>query len=1162
MEVVNNQQEMEILLATIQEAVSSTNVETNRHMMDVLEQISLSEGGLINLTKIIEHDYNSISQEYKLLASIVLKNSTAKLWMGDSLRVMSATEKNSIREFLTRYLSEPSCRVAIQLSSLTAKLASYDLSSDQWPDLITSLTNGLQSSQSRLTNIRAIFSIDAVLNELASCSSVNAKKAYSKVCASLFPVIVTIWAQNLKLITQKLNTIELSRTIECMEKLKIKNTGMDHMLIFVIFVTKVLNKNVEKCFPSLSKINSMPCFMRTYLGSIQILTKFVRHLRGSYSFFCDNSMGSTIEDSTATLHNIPTGDNIASSCVFENSDGGYAIHVLEIENQDEENVDETEYFIPDDFLQTSMGGFFSSVNLILKLLKTLVTTPPALQKQYPVAMGPYVESYCTFYYKELIEEHSATSNNFFKSIGLDLSDFSCSTNSTDNCIKNQSQFSNEILPMKYLSLASILFLSNVLSCSMYDDASIEKKKLLLTKNVEEPDEDSQKDANEINIIQTINIFRRNYFNLVRSATLLYHVLFPLLSYSQSEIEQWGEDPEQFYLAQQFMSESQTIKCAAEGLVCGLFDISPDAVTNITANFLMEQSLQQKVTSTTLTGEADIFFWDAVYVVAGLGVTHLGQKINPTEWLQFSFAPLLNNLLLSPSAGILSNGQQVLKARLMWLLSVWMYHFDPNYVPSILKMLMGVIGGEERNSNDIVVQLYAVQAISSLAKLESFNCVLLLGTLDDHSRPLVLPLVESLCILASRLEESDTKITVLGIVGDVIQLIGPMINNYPILIPLTEYLWQLWNNSDENDPIKSTILEVLSYLVKAAKSESSSIHYILIPLIRFTTSNTVETSYLVKDGISLWLAVIRNTTTQHYSIELDGLFVSILKILEYIFKTYQITASNLTDGLLLGLIIELMLKLYDQLKYVKSIHYREKLWTIALLSIFPSRIQNNQLNNSNNNHNNNNQEKSQDFCIFRSILSAGKFCTLTHPFYSNNNSNNNNHNNNNNSNNNKIEFSSEILSYLHILNYLHNIFPVESLTTWWDTIYNISLQKIQNDENNQKNINQSIKSLFQLISLQNDNDEDDIFDDENDNNDNNDNNNIEDGQMDEIQYNNLSDINNNINSNRIDCWNNILHNINLKDNNNKDIIEELFLTFAADDIIAKVPITALLYDKSE
>ena len=69
-------------------------------------------------------------------------------------------------------------------------------------------------------------------------------------------------------------------------------------------------------------------------------------------------------------------------------------------------------------------------------------------------------------------------------------------------------------------------------------------------------------------------------------------------------------------------------------------------------------------------------------------------------------------------------------------------------------------------------------------------------------------------------------------------------------------------------------------------------------------------------------------------------------------------------------------------------------------------------------------------------------------------------------------------------------------------------------------------------------------------------------MDEIQYNNLSEINNNINSNRIDCWNNILHNINLKDNNNKDIIEELFLTFAADDIIAKLPITALLYDKSE
>ena len=65
----------------------------------------------------------------------------------------------------------------------------------------------------------------------------------------------------------------------------------------------------------------------------------------------------------------------------------------------------------------------------------------------------------------------------------------------------------------------------------------------------------------------------------------------------------------------------------------------------------------------------------------------------------------------------------------------------------------------------------------------------------------------------------------------------------------------------------------SRIVKVSKFQSFLLHPVVIPMIFAATAMTIETEYMAKDGLSLWLCLMRNISSSAYSAVLDDLLAT-------------------------------------------------------------------------------------------------------------------------------------------------------------------------------------------------------------------------------------------------------------------------------------------------
>jgi hypothetical protein len=82
--------------------------------------------------------------------------------------------------------------------------------------------------------------------------------------------------------------------------------------------------------------------------------------------------------------------------------------------------------------------------------------------------------------------------------------------------------------------------------------------------------------------------------------------------------------------------------------------------------------------------------------------------------------------------------------------------------------------------------------------------------------------------------------------------------------------------------------VATQMVKMSAEASFLLHDLVVPLIAFSTANQLETSYLCKDGVELWLRTMRNLPMDNYpsvfndllNSRLDGLLKNDLLSLDF------------------------------------------------------------------------------------------------------------------------------------------------------------------------------------------------------------------------------------------------------------------------------------------
>ena len=199
----------------------------------------------------------------------------------------------------------------------------------------------------------------------------------------------------------------------------------------------------------------------------------------------------------------------------------------------------------------------------------------------------------------------------------------------------------------------------------------------------------------------------------------------------------------------------------------------------------------------------------------------------------------------------------MRRRLLWLLSTWAYFLPTEMLPHIVQLLRVVLDPRQQTS-DTVVMIQAIETLKAITLKEEFKTQMLV--------PEFPALIESMCQLTLSLEDSEHRAKVVDLMGELVLLIGPGI--VPILAPIYAHLCDLWQSAEVHSPIRSSVLDTLTRIVRCCGLASDSFHESLQPLLSAVFSHS-ELDFVRKEACALWLAVVRGA--DNYSSHLDTIF---------------------------------------------------------------------------------------------------------------------------------------------------------------------------------------------------------------------------------------------------------------------------------------------------
>jgi hypothetical protein len=486
--------------------------------------------------------------------------------------------------------------------------------------------------------------------------------------------------------------------------------------------------------------------------------------------------------------------------------------------------------VPGAYTEESKSQLLSSLlPSARRVVRELAHIPEYLQKEHPVWMSAFVEPYLRFFFEQLVQEYTA---GFCASL-------------------------------EAFRISAVLFLSNTLSCREYDEDATSQNTTVRAKMLMASKLKGSAHVEDTSATLAVARNARNiFFKGENVLSLLRMSLQSILPYGRADLEAWKDDPEQFWISMQALREGDTARSAAEGLVLGLLDgatSSTDTTSFILA--LLYDVNAQASASRIGASETDVCFWDSVFLCAGFGASLIGQQIDANLWLQTVLGPLWMQLLSHPSAGALPSGQQLLRHRLLWLLRCWFYQFDPSCHSDLFGLAVSVL--DPANASDLVVCMEACLFVETALDADVLT--------PDLIAPMLVRLVENFVSLVNRLDDSEPQSTIIGVTGKLIQSAGLLIK--PAVSLLMAQFTTLWRNSESPSPLQNAILEAFAILVNCGREAADGLVEVLSPLVSFTCSGAGDASHLLQDGVSLWLALMRNLSSAAYTPTLDILFRS-------------------------------------------------------------------------------------------------------------------------------------------------------------------------------------------------------------------------------------------------------------------------------------------------
>ncbi|KIJ20291.1 hypothetical protein PAXINDRAFT_166384 [Paxillus involutus ATCC 200175] len=304
----------------------------------------------------------------------------------------------------------------------------------------------------------------------------------------------------------------------------------------------------------------------------------------------------------------------------------------------------------------------------------------------------------------------------------------------------------------------------------------------------------------------------------------------------SDLEGWVADPEEWVNEEDKESEQweYELRPCGERVLMTLAAQYRDYVVP-----LMETTFKAMIEQSTVD-LASVVQKEALYCAIGRCATRLRDVIPFTEWMRHK---------LVAEARETNPNFPIIKRRIAWLIGKWIGDMcSPATDPTIWEILVHLLQDRGPGS-DGVVRLTAANALRECIDTVHFDITVF--------APFLPVVITELMKLMSEADTMETKLRLAKTLGVVIARADEQIIRHAQMI--VEGIPALWTAAGEEWLFKAQLLVVVTSLITSLKEHSSSLLPLVVPLVQESLSPGVAV-HLDEDGVNLWLAALRNSTT--------------------------------------------------------------------------------------------------------------------------------------------------------------------------------------------------------------------------------------------------------------------------------------------------------------
>ncbi|KAF9247341.1 ARM repeat-containing protein [Melanogaster broomeanus] len=304
----------------------------------------------------------------------------------------------------------------------------------------------------------------------------------------------------------------------------------------------------------------------------------------------------------------------------------------------------------------------------------------------------------------------------------------------------------------------------------------------------------------------------------------------------SDLEEWMADPEEWVNEEDKESEQweYELRPCGERVLMTLAAQYRDYVVP-----LLETTFKAMIEQPTVD-LASVVQKEALYCAIGRCATRLRDVIPFAEWMRHK---------LVAEARETNPNFPIIKRRIAWLIGKWIGDMcSPATDPTIWQILVYLLQDRGPGS-DAVVRLTAANALRECVDTVSFDIAVFAQFLPVA--------VTELMKLMSEVDSMEMKQRLAKSLNVVIERADKQIIPHAQMI--VERIPVLWTAAGEEWLFKGQLLVVVTSLTTSLKEHSSSLVPLVVPLIQESLSPGAAV-HLDDDGLNLWLAALRNSTT--------------------------------------------------------------------------------------------------------------------------------------------------------------------------------------------------------------------------------------------------------------------------------------------------------------